>query len=266
MNWVWDQSPTSGTELLLLLAIADFADDSGGHAYPSKHTLAEKTRLDPSTVRRLVKRLEDAGHLHVQRSTGRGRANVYTVLMQRHAPTGDNDGDSTAERAAICRRGGLPPRQSGPQREARQPEKGGTATHPQPSGTIPEPPEAPPPRNTASIDPVAAAVLNKLGTSWHLSDGDRKRLAPLVTEKLVEGWPVSGLASYLSANPRGVVSPVAVLKARLQDLPAPRIAAKLPVPRPPWCGRCDELSRLRELDSGAVMRCPDCHPLRSTEQ
>lgn len=31
--------------------------------------------------------------------------------------------------------------------------------------------------------------------------------------------------------------------------------------RPPWCGRCSELTRQVERDDGSASRCPDCHPL-----
>lgn len=33
-----------------------------------------------------------------------------------------------------------------------------------------------------------------------------------------------------------------------------------PTPTPPWCGECDESSRLRDLGDGFV-RCAECHPL-----
>lgn len=29
--------------------------------------------------------------------------------------------------------------------------------------------------------------------------------------------------------------------------------------RPPWCGQCDELSRLVERADGIAARCPRCH-------
>jgi hypothetical protein len=30
---------------------------------------------------------------------------------------------------------------------------------------------------------------------------------------------------------------------------------------PPWCGKCDERTRIRELDDGRPARCPVCHPI-----
>lgn len=35
----------------------------------------------------------------------------------------------------------------------------------------------------------------------------------------------------------------------------------VPVLAAGWCGRCDERTRLLELDDGRAARCPDCHPL-----
>lgn len=93
MNWVWDHSPAAGTELLVLLAIADNADDTGANAYPSTDTLARKTRLDTRTVQRVVRRLEDHGHVVVHRGGGRA-ANRYSVPLtippQRTDTPGDN--------------------------------------------------------------------------------------------------------------------------------------------------------------------------------
>lgn len=44
MAKVWELSANRGNDLLMLLAIADFADDDG-NAYPSVQTLAHKCRM-----------------------------------------------------------------------------------------------------------------------------------------------------------------------------------------------------------------------------
>lgn len=274
MNWVWEQSPAKGNERLLLLAIADCAADDGTNAYPSKQKLAEKTLMDQSTVRRLVRRLENNGFLVVDRSDQRGRANVYAVVMrpsdqavEHPAEAVDGDVDNVAEVGVQRPRGNVPPRHSGPERGAHGPPGGGTAP-PQPSGTINEPlAGATTSKKTTAvdnepIDPVSAAVLSRLGSTWRLSDQDRKRLAPIIVEKVADGWPVNGLAAYLSANPKGVVSAVAVLTARLEDLPEPKRDASTPIPKPEWCGECDPATRQRINDDERQFRCPICHPLR----
>lgn len=77
---MWEHSATAGTDLLLLLAIADCADDDGTNAWPSKETLVRKTRLNTSTVRRVIHWLEAGDHLVVCRRTGRHGTNLYTVV------------------------------------------------------------------------------------------------------------------------------------------------------------------------------------------
>lgn len=83
MNDVWKYAPAKGSELLLLLAIADFADDDGGNAWPSMATLAKKTRLGERNVRYIVKELEDRGILEVKYNKGRNNTNRYQIILDR---------------------------------------------------------------------------------------------------------------------------------------------------------------------------------------
>jgi hypothetical protein len=53
MNWVWANSPTSGNERLVLLALADACSrDDGTGCWPSAATIARKANISDSTVRR----------------------------------------------------------------------------------------------------------------------------------------------------------------------------------------------------------------------
>jgi hypothetical protein len=79
--WVWDHTTVSGNDLLVLLAIADHANDTGGGAWPSVRTLAAKVRVDERSVRRILRRLEVAGLIRADINAGPGGANVYTILM-----------------------------------------------------------------------------------------------------------------------------------------------------------------------------------------
>lgn len=79
MNDVWKLSEQSGGKLLLLLAIADFANDAG-MAYPGIDTLAEKTRQSRRTVQRQISDLEEEGELAVEPGTGRSNTNTYWIL------------------------------------------------------------------------------------------------------------------------------------------------------------------------------------------
>ena len=83
-TWVWDHSQSSGNDLLVLLAIADEADDDGTNAFPSIDRLTRKARINRATTMRVIKRLEDMGELLVTRPErhGRGRYNVYAIPMR----------------------------------------------------------------------------------------------------------------------------------------------------------------------------------------
>ena len=62
LNWVWKNSTTKGSERLVLLAIADNADDSG-KAWPSLSTIAEKCNLSRRYIIRILDSLEQGGHI-----------------------------------------------------------------------------------------------------------------------------------------------------------------------------------------------------------
>lgn len=80
MSAVWETSKAKDTELLLLLAIADHANDEG-YAYPKVATLARKIRMTERSVRRLTGQLVELGELEVTFSdSGRG-PNLYRVLI-----------------------------------------------------------------------------------------------------------------------------------------------------------------------------------------
>lgn len=78
MSEVWQHAPQKGSKLLLLLAIADFADDQG-RAYPSVTTLAKKTRLSVRNIQYMLSALEIEGALEIRPQ--QNRPNLYTVLQ-----------------------------------------------------------------------------------------------------------------------------------------------------------------------------------------
>ncbi|MGH3450223.1 MAG: helix-turn-helix domain-containing protein [Haloechinothrix sp.] len=139
MNWVWEHSDAAGTELLMLLAIADHADDDGTNAWPSRTTLAAKTRLDERTVRRVIKRLEAAGQLRVQRGHGRSNSNRYIVVMANANGDGVHRREMGAARPGAVRPPGSSPWGAvPPEKGAFDPQKG-VAAPPEPSLTVQEP-------------------------------------------------------------------------------------------------------------------------------
>lgn len=258
MNWIWTNSPTSGNERLVLLALADACSrDDGTGCWPAVATIARKANISVRTVQRVLDRLERDGHLIVHRGQGGAHrsTNSYTVVIHngcqsdaRQSATGD-----TSDTPGVT--------------QLRHP-TGDTAVTPNPPGNHQDPPPpAREPDGRAEDRPAPGGggdgpkeFLQALGEAWPLSRGQRRRLTPRITEALADGWTPAALATEVGANPDGVRSPYAVLSSRLADLPDPP-ASKPPKPR--WCGQCDEATRLVEHPTGdAVTRCPRCHPAR----
>ncbi|MPY80872.1 MAG: hypothetical protein GEV04_21030 [Actinophytocola sp.] len=262
MTWVWDHSPAVGTELLMLLAIADHASDNGRDAWPSIKTLARRTRLGERTVQRVLKRLADEGRLIIHVGGGR-RSNHYEIPMtsknaELSTPPSDRrsrQDDTPVASPGYPRRDDVAPptqlcRGTPDTAMTSEPSSNGPRTvHPAYDVTAERRSLVGPGTDGGGggADRTAAEVLAGLGPDWPLTQGQRRRLAPMVATALDAGWRPGALIEHLAANPDGVKSPAAVLAARLHDLPQPHGAA---AERPGWCGNCDQTTRHRERDDG----------------
>jgi hypothetical protein len=84
-TWVWNSSKSEGADRLVLLALADFADESG-RCFGSWGTMQRKTRLSKSTIARSLKRLEESGELKLIEASrivnGRNFASVWQLPIQ----------------------------------------------------------------------------------------------------------------------------------------------------------------------------------------
>lgn len=80
LSHVWEHSQLSGTELLMLLAIADNADDDGICWYSVK-SLAAKARVSPRQAKRLINQIEESGELVVKRYLGRQKTATYVITL-----------------------------------------------------------------------------------------------------------------------------------------------------------------------------------------
>lgn len=79
MSWVWDNSPYEGKQLLIHLALADWASDEG-LCWPNQETIARKCRCSVETVRTTTRRMQDDGLLSiVEESKGRGTSHKYVL-------------------------------------------------------------------------------------------------------------------------------------------------------------------------------------------
>ena len=80
MSKVWEESRQTGTALLMLLAIADHANDDGV-CWPSVARLAQRARVQERQAKNLIAQLEAAGELSVQRGQGRTNTSIYVVKV-----------------------------------------------------------------------------------------------------------------------------------------------------------------------------------------
>ncbi|MFW6198811.1 MAG: helix-turn-helix domain-containing protein [Acidobacteriota bacterium] len=131
---------------VVLLALADHADDDGRNAYPGVDRLAWKTGYHERTVRRVLTSLEKEGLLEVEgdKRGGRGRTTMYRLRLEKGVkkpPFEARKGDKSPGKRS--RKGGRSPG-NGPgkgdntpgysaERVASDAEKGDTAVSAQPS-------------------------------------------------------------------------------------------------------------------------------------
>ena len=81
MAKVWAYSQRKDGELLVMLALADFANDAG-ESWPSLEVLAQKARLTKRQVCKVLDKLQAAGEIRRERSTGgRNRRTRYFINL-----------------------------------------------------------------------------------------------------------------------------------------------------------------------------------------
>ncbi len=87
-NWVWSLEDISPTRKLVMLCIANFADENH-QSFPSNSYIADKVNLrDPKGVQRIIKELESMGYIKrtprfkENKEGRRGQtSNLYTLLI-----------------------------------------------------------------------------------------------------------------------------------------------------------------------------------------
>lgn len=77
-TWVWAKSESRNGARLVMLALADRADDSG-FAWPSIDDICERTLLSPRAVQKGIAKLVEIGELEVESGGGRRVRNRYRI-------------------------------------------------------------------------------------------------------------------------------------------------------------------------------------------
>jgi hypothetical protein len=80
MSHVWEYAPVKGSQLLVLLAIADSARDPDWVAWPSVRTLMNKTRMGERGIRYILRDLEAARCIATEIEGSRAGTNLYRIL------------------------------------------------------------------------------------------------------------------------------------------------------------------------------------------
>jgi hypothetical protein len=80
VSWVLKHSEATGTDRLVLIALADYANDDGGGAWPSVANISGKAKTKERATQYALRRLEEQGHIERSGKTPKG-TNVYRVLM-----------------------------------------------------------------------------------------------------------------------------------------------------------------------------------------
>lgn len=76
MSLVWECGPDDAAMRLVLLALADIADDDG-KCWPSMVRIAQRGCMSERNARRIVRKLEDDGWLRTEQHPGRNKTNTY---------------------------------------------------------------------------------------------------------------------------------------------------------------------------------------------
>lgn len=127
MASIWENGPEDRNELLVLLALSDFANDEG-ECWPSMVGVAEKARMTERGAQKIVRRLEETGWLEIATGGGRGGKNQYRILAVKPEPQTPNEkrGIENKPRTAEHK----------PRTDEQETPNGGS---PEPSGTVKEP-------------------------------------------------------------------------------------------------------------------------------
>lgn len=81
MTLVWERAPYTAGSLLVLLALADWANDDG-IAWPSMERLAMKARIDKRSAQRIVRQLAKDGTIEIDEGGGRGKQHRYLIQTE----------------------------------------------------------------------------------------------------------------------------------------------------------------------------------------
>lgn len=119
--WALDEAEVeSPLDALVLIALADEADDDGGSCYPSMRRIAGRARVSTNTVRAHLASLENLGLVVVDRpkKQGRGHHNRYQLALPQRVKELDPSPSERVEKGSSLSRADPLPEEIKPSRSA----------------------------------------------------------------------------------------------------------------------------------------------------
>jgi len=192
MGAVWEGSRHSGSELLMLLAFADFSDDQG-NSYPAVRTVAAKCRMQPRNANYILKALQDSGELQVRPNEGPKGTNRYRIVLEALKGVQSSAGGGVQSGAGVQSSAGLQPTARTPATECAKPLQPSAA---EPSLNRQEPSEERERAPRASKRPVKTSMpkgfcISERVRSWAMTKGfDRldQHLEAFVGKAVANGY------------------------------------------------------------------------------
>jgi hypothetical protein len=80
ISQVLEASAHAGSELLMLVVLADYSDDAG-NSYPAVPSLARKCRMSPRNANYILAALQASGELRVLKNEGPRGTNRYRIML-----------------------------------------------------------------------------------------------------------------------------------------------------------------------------------------
>jgi hypothetical protein len=106
MTWVFRHSDTTLSHRLVLLVLADNANDDTWEAYPSVGTIASKARISERQARYALRALEAGGHI-VAVGKSQLQTTIYRVVKD-PSPTAESAGGQDSQGGNLKQEGGHP--------------------------------------------------------------------------------------------------------------------------------------------------------------
>lgn len=293
IGWLWKHMDgLSATQRLIMLAIADEANDDGVEARPGIRRIADKTGASLGAVRDNLAVLEERGWLVVVRPKrqGRGRYNRYGVVMGRDlgavraaVAAGDHDIKGPADGPFVGSAGPLKGPAAAPfnseedhgkgtatdpfladkraERVQKGYKKGTERVQPGPRGPkTPRPMTQPPPlpaKRKRNLLFDALAAVDGVADTTELTKSQAAHIGKLAAElAAIDASPddvQTRTANYRTAHPTWECTAAAVVK-RWSSLAGSPAAVPAPAESRPDCRVCEN-RRIVELDPETYARC-----------